>query len=264
VVPPGGMITQTATPFIDPRVDENGRCDGQTPLVLFDGDLIIPPHICGSPEFEVLETEANFDILEGTIQSTMFPEAFVSNPLDCIRPIIGDPQLQDIVVWQPTDPADLIEGHAIEVTFDCGSSRGKTRRFSFYLVGMHIDFGIDFDQDQQAVTQGFIDLTRTKLDSLVRAVINARRDRALRGRDFSRLLISSLVTRHHYKRGRFQKASRTLDTFIHFIGRVQFDTGAGFNHEGNLQSRADNIKFTLDEKIIPFAPVPPPRRRWWW
>ena len=82
VVPPGGTITQTATSFVDPRVDQNGRCDGQTPLVLFGGELIIPPHLCGSPEFEVLETVANFDILEGTVLSTMYPEVFVNNALE--------------------------------------------------------------------------------------------------------------------------------------------------------------------------------------
>ncbi len=41
VVPPDATITQTAVPQVDPRV-VNGRCDGVTPLSLFDGDLIIP------------------------------------------------------------------------------------------------------------------------------------------------------------------------------------------------------------------------------
>jgi hypothetical protein len=250
VVPPGGTITQEAVSFVDPRADENGRCDGQTPLVLFDGDLIIPPHICGSPEFEVLVTEANFDITEGTILNTMFPEAFVSNPLECDQPIFGDPQLQDIVVWQPANSADVIEGHALELTFACGSSRGKTRGFSFYVVGTHIDFGIDFDQDPQAVTQAFADLAHTKAGSLVRAVLNARR--AVSRRNFVRLLISSVFTRNFIKRGRFHKASRTLETFLSIVDRAQFDTSAGFNHEGNLESRAENIKFIIDEKIIPF------------
>jgi len=250
VVPPGGTITQTPTLIVDPRVDQNGRCDGQTPLVLFGGDLIIPPHLCGSPEFEVLETVANFDILEGTIQSTMYPEVFVNNALDCIRPIIGDPQLQDVVVWQPTDGADVIEGHALELTFDCGSSRGKTRGLSFYVVGLHIDFGLDFDQDPQAVTQGFIDLTSNKFASLTTATRNARS--ALRRRDSFRLAIIGSIARWHYQRGRYQRSSRLLELFISLTERAQFDSSGGFNHEGNLLSRANNIKFTIDEKITPF------------
>jgi hypothetical protein len=251
VVPPGGVITQTAIPVIDPRVDENGRCDGQTPLVLFDGDLIIPPHICGSPEFEVLKTDANFDILEGTILSTMFPEVFVDNALDCIRPITGDPQLQDIVVWQPTDSADVIEGHALDLTFDCGSSRGKTRRFSFYLVGMHIDFGVDFDQEPQAVTQGFIDLTSTKFQSLVTAVDNATT--ALGQGDSQRLSRIVFAAQMLYERGQFFASSRLLEVFLSQTERAMFDLSVGFNHEGNLLSRASNVKFTIDEKIIPYT-----------
>ena len=37
------------------------------------------------------------------------------------------------------------------------------------------------------------------------------------------------------------------------IERSMFDTSVGFNHEGNIISRLDNIRFTLDEKVIPFA-----------
>ncbi len=259
VVPDGGIITQTATPFVDPRVDENGRCDGTVELRLFNDKLIIPAHICGSPEFEVLETEASFDILEGTILNTMFPEVFVTNPLDCMRPVIGDPQLQDIVVWQPAMSAEVIEGHALELTFDCGSSRGKTRGFSFYIVGMHIDFGLDFDLHPEDVTQAFIDLTSAKYDSLATALNNALP--ALSRRDFRRLFKISSISRKLYDRGRFQAASRTLETFIRLTERAQFDTtSADINHEGNLLSRAENIKFTLIEKIIPFAKVPVRRR----
>lgn len=250
VVPPGSTIAQEAIHFVDPRSDANGRCDGVTPLVLFDGDLIIPPHICGSPEFEVLITDANFNILEGTILHTMFPAVFVSNPLECTRPIIGDPQLQDIVVWQPTDSADVIEGHAVDVTYDCGSSRGRTRDFSYFIVGTHIDFGVDFDQNPEAVVQAFIDLTSTKYDSLLAAVIDARP--ALKLRDFVRLFVTSAISRKLHMRGRFHAASRTLEAFIRFTNRAQFDTSVGFNHGGELLTRGENIKFILDEKIIPF------------
>jgi hypothetical protein len=268
VVPPGGVITQTPVSFVDPRADENGRCDGQNPLVLFDGDLTIPPEFCGSPEFEVLVTEANFEILEGTVESTMFPEVFVSNPLGCDRPIIGDPQLQDIVVWQPDNSADVIEGRALELTFDCGSSRGRTRRLSFFVVGMHIDFGIDFDQDPQAVTQAFIDLTSAKIDSLVQAVENAEKDKGKKKKkkekkkkkkkkkkddDFDKLRKEARDIQKKFEKGQYDKASRKLESFLKTAERAEFDTDIGFNHQGNLISRASNIKFTLDEKIIPFA-----------
>ena len=145
---------------------------------------------------KVLVTEANFEILSGTIINTMFPEVFVSNPLDCNRPIFGDPQAQDIVVWQPTNKADVIEGHAIELTYDCGSSRGRTRRFSFYVVGTHLDFGLDYAQNPQGVTQGFIDLTSSKFDAFVTAVRNA--EPALSRGEFKRAeALASTAARLH-------------------------------------------------------------------
>ena len=250
VPPPGATITQTPVSFVDPRVDANGRCDGQTPLELFDGDLVLPPHICGSPQFEVLVTEANFDILTGTIINTMFPEVFVDNPLDCNRPIIGDPQLQDIVVWQPTVRSDVVENRAIELTYDCGSSRGRTRGFSFYVVGTHIDFGIDFNDDPQAVVDSFASLVSDKLAALSVALRNA--EPSIAKSDFPRLLaILNAATKLH-DRGNYHSALRLIENFLSLLRRTQFDVSSGFNHEGNLTSRADNIRFTLQEKILPF------------
>jgi hypothetical protein len=250
VPPPGATITQTAVPFVDPRADANGRCDGQTPLVLFDGDLIIPPYLCGSPEFQVLVTEANFTITEGTIFNTVFPELFVSNGFDCNVPIVGDPQRQSAFVWQPSDSGDVIEGSAIELTNDCGSSRGRTRRFSFFIAGLHIDFGLDFDANPEVVTQAFADLTLSKYDSLVTAVVNARP--ALKRRDFFKLYALSRIARRLHARGRFNTSNRLLQLFVQRVERAQFQTNTGFNHEGNLLSRADNIRFLLEEFILPF------------
>jgi len=265
VVPPGGTITQTPVSFVDPRADANGRCDGQTPLVLFDGDLIIPPQFCASSEFVVLVTEVNFEILEGTVESRMFPEVFVNNPLGCDRPIIGDPQLQDIVIWQPDDSAEVIEGRALEVTDGCGSSRGRTRRLSFFVVGMHIDFGLDFNSDPQDVTQAFIDFTSAKIDSLVQAVENAepalenkdkgkkKKKKKKKDNDFDKLKKEARDIQKKFDKGQYDKASRKLESFLKRAERAEFDTDIGFNHQGNLISRASNIKFTIDEKIIPFA-----------
>jgi hypothetical protein len=258
VVPPGAILTQTATHFIDPRADEFGRCDGLTPLVLLDGALIIPPEFCGSPGFEVLTTETNIEILEGTIESRMFPEVFVDNPFGCDQPIIGDPQEQDIVIWQPTDSADVIEGHALQLTFDCGSSRGKTRRFSFFVVGMHFDFGIDFDLNPQAVTQAFIDHTSIDIESLLQAVENAepaldvKKKKKKKKGDYSKLLKQARSIQKRFEQGRYDKASREIVSFLKTAERAKFDTEIGFNHQGNLISRASSIKFTLDEKIIFF------------
>ena len=181
----------------------------------------------------------------------MFPDQFVSNPIDCNIPVVGDPQLQSAFVWQPTDSADVIEGSAIALTNDCGSSRGRVRGFSYIVVGLHIDFGLDFDADPGAVTQAFVDLTSTKLNTLVAAVKNARP--ALNKRDFRRLYLMAYLAERLHNRGRYHIASRFIRTFLSLTDRARFDTSVGFNHEGNLLSRADHIKFLLDEFIVPFA-----------
>ncbi len=251
VPPPGATITQTVVPVLDSRADANGRCDGQTPQVLFDGELIIPAHLCGSPEFQVIVTETNFDILEDTISNTVFPDQFVSNPIDCNIPIVGDPQLQSAFVWQPSDSANVIEGSAIALTNDCGSSRGRVRGFSYIVVGLHIDFGLNFDTDPQAVTQAFVDLTSTKLNTLVTAVRNARP--ALKRRDFLKLYLKAYLAERLHNRGRYYLARRFIQGLLSSVERARFDTSVGFNHEGNLLSRADHIEFLLDEFIIPVA-----------
>ena len=251
VPPPGAEISQFVVPFVDPRADENGRCDGQTPLVLFDGDLIIPPDLCGSPEFRVIVTETNFFIPAGTIEGTVFPEDFVSNPIVCTSPVVGDQQLQSILVWQPGDSSDVIEGSAISVGNGCGSSRGRIRGFSFVMSGLHHDFGIDFDADPEAVTQAFIDLTQTKFSGLVKAVVIARP--ALSRRDFFRLWTTAVIAKVLHKRGKYTAASRTVSRLLWLADRAAFESNDEINNEGNVISRGENIRYLLDEYIRPFA-----------
>ena len=54
-------------------------------------------------------------------------------------------------MWQSTDPSLMLEdevrqrafttGTATEATNGCGSTRAKVRTGSYFVVGMHIDFG---------------------------------------------------------------------------------------------------------------------------
>ena len=62
-------------------------------------------------------------------------------------------------MWQSTDPANMLEntfggtglyqGAATEATNGCGSTVAKVRGASYFVVGMHIDFGTGFDYEQQ-------------------------------------------------------------------------------------------------------------------
>jgi len=256
VLPPNATISQTRLTLTDPRV-QAGTC-GFEPLIVdipdTDNDLTIPEFLCGSPDFVVLITQApGIEFLDGTIEVENEPGVFFANPLSCDAPIVAgsDPQQQDVVVWQPTVVADILELRALELTDSCGSSRGRTRGLSYFAVGMHIDFGIDFADDPAAVGQAFVDLTRTKLGFMNQSLVDARS--AMSRRDFKRLSIILKIGIRQFDRGRYQFADWFLKIFLHLLERTNFDTSSGFNHFGDLRMRVGNILFTLEVKVIPFA-----------
>lgn len=253
VVPANATITQTAVPQVDPRV-VNGRCDGVTPLSLFDGNLIIPGHLCGGADgFTVLVTETtNIDIRAGTVLSIGFPEVFSPQALDCERPIVTDRQLQDIMVWQTTDKNELFEGRAIEVTHDCGTSRSKTRTLSYFVIGMFIDFGLGPNPLPDAVTQAFVNLLLEKTDALIAGAEAAAP--VLKKGDANKLLVMATNIRSKLLAGDYLEALNKTNILLKFVDKAFFDTTVPFNHEGNLIMRAGNIKFILEVKVIPFTP----------
>lgn len=253
VVPAGATITQTAVPEVDTRV-VNGRCDGLTPLSLFDGDLIIPGHLCGGDDgFTVLVTETtNIDIRDGTVLSIGFPEVFSPDALVCERPIVADRQLQDVMVWQTTDKADLFEGRAIEVTHDCGTSRTRTRTLSFFVIGLFIDFGLGPNPMPDAVTQAFVNMLLDKTDALIEATADA--EPVLKKGDLNKLRVKVRDIRARLEVGDYLEALNKTNIFLSFLDKAVFDTTDPFNHEGNLIMRAGNIKFILEVKVIPFTP----------
>jgi hypothetical protein len=251
-IPPGATITQTPVPIADPRV-VNGRCDGVTPLSLFDGQLIIPGYLCGGADgFTALVTETSgIDIREGVVTSTAFPEIFSPDALLCEQPIVTDRELQDVLIWQTTDRADLAEGQAIEITHECGSSRGRTRGFSFFVVGMFIDFGLGPNAAPDTITQAFVNLAGEKAEALLAATEAA--DVALKNGDATKLRSTARDIIDKLDKGRYSLALQRTETFLKFVDAAEFDTTIPFNHEGNLIMRGGNIRFILDVKIIPFV-----------
>src|SRR5690606_26946997 len=253
-IPPDATITQHTLFITDPRV-ASGRC-GKDPLVLFEDDpripdLIIPEYLCGSPDFVVLRTRSDLLLTQGTVIATNEPEAFFADALPCATPITGDPQQQDVMVWQPTDSADIEEGHALELTFECGSSRGRTRGLSWYVVGLHIDFGLDWSTQPDAVRQAFVDLTSVKFHGLVQAVVNAKG--VLPKKYFKKLLESVTRASEAHEQGRYHLASREMANFIHLVERACFEP-SNFNHHGIVELRAHHFRFRLDEKVFGIVP----------
>ncbi len=163
--PPGATITFNAYEFTDPRVAA-GRC-GIDALTLFGAaynkpELRIPPYLCGSPRFIVVAVDGSqLTFAKGTVQVENFtdqvPSLSGNQNKVCNDPIPAgiDPQFQDVVVYQTTDPDRMREsgqvnidpqfvGAAGEFTNSCGSSRAAVQESSYFVVGMHIDFGAGY------------------------------------------------------------------------------------------------------------------------
>jgi len=276
-IPPGATITFNAYEFSDPRVG-TARC-GVDPLILFsdpnDGkpELRIPPYLCGSPKFVVVAVDSSqLNILEGTV--------FVENKTDvvlpgnlyqCTDPIVqnfptqGDPQFQDVVVWQTTDPTRMLEdsrgvgqfaGAAGEFTNACGSSEAKIKGASYYVVGLHVDFGPGntWASNTAANHERFVALTLYKLSLLQQSVDNAKAAGALKNGDATKM--SSQLDNAVKKLGRGDASGALghVNQFLKFVNAAKYTVIPGENYNGEHLMRGTNIEFTLRVKVVPYGP----------
>ena len=273
-------IRFSAYEFTDPRVTSgvpSEKC-GVAPLTLFtdanDGkpELRIPPYLCGSPKFVVIAVDSSdLDIFSGTVfvendTGTVLPDNLYKECNDPI-PQDSDPQYQDVVVWQSTDPAGMLEdglgtglfdGAAGEFTNACGSSVARVRGASYYVVGMHIDFGSGYTWAGNSAGnhQKFIELTTYKLSVLLQSVADAKAAGALKNGEIATKMTAQLtnaVTK--LNRGDPAGALVHVNKFLTFVDVGNYRTVAsGFNYNGDHLMRGTNIQFMLRVKVIPYAP----------
>ncbi|MBK7902164.1 MAG: hypothetical protein IPJ97_03815 [Proteobacteria bacterium] len=287
----GDTIKFTAFEFTDPRVDANGKCSiNRGPLTLFtdvaafgpDAQLRIPPYLCGSPKFVVVAVDSSqLDIQNGTVQVENQTTEVVlpGNKYNCFDPIIGsalegvdplyskDPQYQDVVVWQSTDPTRMLEnqygtgdfqGAATEATNACGSSRAKVRGASYFVVGMHVDFGPGYELSSNSLANygRFVSLTRYKLTLLRKSIAEARAAGSLR--PVTSRAMDALIALAIYRldRGSPAKALIHVKQFLWLANAANYTSIAGENYNGDHLMRGENIAFMLRVKVIPY-PVSP-------
>lgn len=268
--------------YVDPRVNPlTGRCDGggaepRGTLTLFGStpdqpELVIPDFLCGSPYFGVLRVDKNdFDVLSGTVEHVVDAIGLIpGNQLECEDPItpgspgslypdpLGDPQLSDAFVWQPKDRHEVAEGRAIELTNGCiNPSKGKTIDLSYIVAGLHIDFGCDYAQDPDCVFNGFVGLVLDKLVRLQDAVAAA--EPFIDNDSFVLLSNSTRLAEAFVMKGDYGQASKSLGDVAAIangtlgVGSSAVFEPSDFNHQGNIESRAANVKFLLDTRIVPF------------
>jgi hypothetical protein len=252
--------------------DDPNRC-GNQPLTLFDGAVVIPAYLCGHPDFLVIETQASgVEVLSGTVLVENLTEdvlpanlygcnAVRQNPAGQIDP---DPSHRDVVAWQSSDSAEMPEsvlgtgrfyGTLAEVTYGCGSSRGKILSGSYHFVGLRIHPGVGnefIDGNALGNHKSFVELTAYKL-KLLRASVIASKP-ALPALQYYVLkgLVDSAI--HFHGRGRYKLALLDIKLFLYVVERTKYKAIPGENFSGDHNMRGSNIEFTYTNKLIPFSP----------
>lgn len=272
---PGDTIRFNAFEIADPRVG-SGQC-GVNGLTLFsdpnDGkpELRIPAYLCGSPKFVVVAVDSSeLDILNGTVFVENKTDVVLPNNLyRCHDPIVqnfptqGDPQFEDVVVWQTTDPTRMPEnasgvgqfaGAAGEFTSSCGSSQAKIKGASYYVVGLHIDFGPGYQWAQNTAGNHdrFVALTRYKVTLLQQSVANALAAGALKNGDATKMGQQLTLAVRNLDRGDSDDALENIQKFLKFVAAAKYTVVPGQNYNGDHVMRGTNIEFTLRVKVVPY------------
>ena len=241
-------------------------------------DAVLPAYLCGSPKFLVIVAETTgATIPSGTVDvENETSDVFPNNLYDCPGPISpnpaipdldpNDPQNRDVMAWQNDDrtlmPEDALgatygfPGSVAELTFACGSSRGKGNSLSLYFVGLHINFGPGAEVSVNAALNHdkFVELTTYKIELLRESIIRAYNDDAISYRDYRYMLRDVGSALRALRGGNPAAALSRIQTFINRVDNTTYDTGLPFNHNGAHLMRGSNIEFMLTEKVIPFAP----------
>ena len=285
---PGDTIKFTAYEFTDPRVGatlQGERC-GEKGLTLFGAaygkpELRIPPYLCGSPKLVVVAVDgSDLNITKGTVLIENKTEVVLPGnvPYVCkdtngpIPPTPGeDPQYQDVVVYQTTDPGRMLEndfsarpgqdpqfaGAAGEFTNACGSSRGSGKETSYFVVGMHVDFGPGYDAAHNAAGNHdrFVALTRYKLSLLRHSIVAARLAGALKPVGSVAMEALIVVATYRLDHGDPAGALIQVKQFLKLVGAAKYSPATdNNNYNGEHLMRGTNIDFTLRVKVIPNAP----------
>ena len=282
--------------------DPPGRCghqllnitellDGNLEVVASDepvpnADTILPRYLCGHPTIVVTKTEVDgFKI--GNTAAIIESEPVAGNeyqkcgPLGLTSPI--DNTVWDVTAYQTTNKAQMVETHVpltginqlfaggtvLESLFDCGTSRGKGFRDSWYFSGLCISFGgqgcptgAGPSHDPGAPPPTLIDadnfnlmnkLLIYKLRRTIEVLDEAKRNRAFkRFRDYrvmrNRLLSAIWKTRH----GFYGAALLNIKSAQHRLARTRFRDVSDERYPAELDTRLSNAAFTSKERIVQY------------
>jgi hypothetical protein len=262
--PPSAQVAEDATLTARTFVihDNPSRC-GVEPLVLFDGAAILPPYLCGHPDFLVIETETTgVQIQQGVIDvENLTADVLPGNLYACSSTTDPDVSHRDVVGWQSADRADMLEsslgtgrfqGAVTEVTFACGSSRGRVLSGSFHFVGLRIHPGAAADGNAQLTRKSMAELTRYKLQVLQASVVASKT--ALPRLQFAILkgLVDVAIAFHD--RAQYRLALLNIRLFLAAVAHANYAVVPGKNFNGDHVMRGSNIEFMYTAKIVPIGP----------
>jgi hypothetical protein len=246
-------------------------------------EMRIPSYLCGSPRFVVVAVNSSELVIEtGTVgvkhetvkvlPGNIYPDGGVSV---CEDPIFqnpytdGDPQYQDVVVWQTTDPANMLEdelggtegypGATGEFTNECGTSRARVKGASYFGIGFHIDFGPGntWAGNSGGNFDSFVALTRYKLTLLQRSLADAVAESPsaiLKKADRKKMTNQVANAIKNLDDGNYSGAHDHIVNFLKFVLPANYREITGENYEGEHLMRGSNIEFMLRVKVIPYAP----------
>jgi len=184
--------------------------------------------LLGPPTFLLIVADTSVDIL-GLAAHVIDEGLILGYEPDCADP---DSSAQPRLFWvpSPNEPPILESPRFIDVSNDCGTTRGLTRSWSLFLASARD-------------TRPTIEIARTKLGALRRVLERAECVDFVLVRKLERILGSALV---EFARGGFAAAITKLQAFSALI---QMTPGAfascTINESGELRARADSAVFIL-------------------
>ncbi len=261
--PPQAIVTGdlTATTF-----QISVACGRDEPLSLFDGAVVIPQYLCGE-DVRVTKTLSEVEIPKGVVAI----ENTENNPFGCdltfpslLHPLRVNPTENDVVVWQTTDKAQMLEtgfvtgvdpefvGTVAEVTNGCiNPSRGSGGKGSWFIEGLVINFGAG-NADLAFNHMRMVALQRYKLELLRAAVVESKP--SLKKIDWLALKVLVDGALYFHDRGNYDVALFKIKLFLKLVGKINYSVIVNENYNGEHTWRGTNIQDMYSRRLIPFAP----------
>ena len=242
----------------------NVACGRDTPLSLFNGDVIVPAYLCGNAVF--VKTVSNVQINRDVV---FFVNQDDDNPFGCDDPIsqVLGPTLQDAMPYQANNPADVLEGGFVtgvnprfvgtfhDFLVGCiNPPRGSGGKGSYFAKGLFIDPGLgnDFATNPAGNHMFMVELQSFKLQVLRSAVLQAKP--FLKTVDWLalRVLIEAAIAAHNHQL--YNAELLKIRLLLALNDKVKFTLVPGKNPHGEIKYRALNAQDMVRRRIIPFAP----------